>query len=76
MKIYITGTTPSEWNSVIVMPKIKKNIGKIQTTTEGYIKIQNTKLKRYSATFLNQTQFGFRKGRPCIDSGITLKVFL
>ena len=38
--------------------------------------IQNTKLKRYSTKFLDQTQFGFRKGRPCIDSGITLKVLL
>jgi hypothetical protein len=34
-EIYITGTTPAEWNSVIVMRITKQKIGKIQTTREG-----------------------------------------
>ena len=48
----------------------------IKFVLQNIHKNKNTKLKRYSATFLDQTQSGFIKGRSCIDSAFTLKVLL
>jgi len=70
-EIYVSGTTPAEWNSVIVTPVYKKGDMKVPDNYRGinflnscykiYTKILNEKLKKYSETCLDDTQTGFKK---------------
>ena len=69
---YVSGTTPAEWNSVIVIPVYKKGDMKDPYSYRGinflnscykiYTKILNEKLKKYSETCLDDTQSGFKIG--------------
>jgi hypothetical protein len=71
-EIYVSGTIPAEWNSVVVTPVYNKGDMKAPDNYRGinflnscykiYTKKLNEKLKKYSETCLDDTQSDFKKG--------------
>jgi len=55
-------------------PKKLEELVFFNTCYEIYSKILNIKLHRYSAQFMTETQYGFRKGRSCTYSTFCLKL--
>ena len=82
-RIWLTETTPSEWNTGLIMKLPKKGdlsncnnwrgITLLSLTSKVFSRILLTRMQKTVDTILRQEQAGFRKGRSCVDQIFTLR---